>query len=225
MAIYTRGKARTITRAVRCNQLIYYAFNTFNLADGSGIKDTDLVAVGHKEIKDIPPGAAAIFGMQAPRAARFRKKIGNQPVLGTRGSCTTYGNGSSKTGISNANNVGWKLTRPVRLAVPRATVKSKTVGVTLESGIIYLQSVPREDLDDPAVITALGIILPDTFTDADKRKAIQGTKAMAPLRVTRTLENGSTQTLPCSHNKMSDAAKLGFYPSSTGGSSVEETEA
>lgn len=225
MAIYTRGKARTVQRAVRCNQLIYYAFNTYNLAEGTGITDADLTAVGHKTLNTIPAGASAIFGMQAPRAARFRKKIGTQPVLGQRGSCTTYGNGSSKTGIAAAAAVGWKLTRPVRLAVPRATIKSKTVGVKLESGIIYLQAVPRQDLAETEVVAALGLILPESFTDADKRKAIQGTKAMAPLRVTRILEGGATQTLPCSHDKMADAAELGFYPSSTGGSSVEETEA
>lgn len=225
MAIYLRGKPRDVQRCVRVTSLIYYAFNTVDLTDGTGVVEADLIAVGHKTLSQTPNGATAVFGMAAPKAAKFRKKIGTVPVLGTRSSCTTYGNGSSKTGIDAAKARGWTLSKPVRYANPRSTIKSVTVGVTLSTGIIYLQPVPRQDIANTEWVTALGLKLPATMTDADRKKAIRGTTEMAPARVTKYLENGSTVTLPCSHDKLDTAADLGFFPSNSAGIVVDQSEA
>lgn len=220
MPLASRGQPRINIRAVPVTGAIAHAFKTGDLARGTEISAADLTALGQKELSALASTQIAVFGAQSPRGARFRKQLTRIPTLGQRGSCTSFGNGSTPTAIATAAAAGWSLVKPIRLTSIRSTPKSKSVGVTLSNGLIYVQSVPVGDLT-AEVVTALGIILPTAFASAEKAKAVRGCNNLRPARVTKIdSTTGVSITLPCSHNKLDTAAEIEFYESSAERASV-----
>lgn len=212
MAFASRGKPRTIIRAVRCTGAIFHAFKTKDLSAITGVSEGDLTALGQVQLSSLASGEIAVFGAQSPKGARFRKVLNRVPQAGVQGSVTSYGNGNVPSAIATAAAAGWGLVSGVRLTTVRSTQKSISVGVPLSNGLIYVQPVPVQDAGNA---TALGWKLPSTFGSADKAKAIRGANNMRPAKVTKIdPETGVSITLPCAFNKLDTAAEAGFFETS-----------
>lgn len=212
MAFVSRGKPRTLIRAVRCTGAIFHAFKTKDLSGIVGISEADLTALGQVQLSSLATGEVAVFGAQTPKGARFRKVLSRVPQAGVQGSVTSYGNGNVPSAIATAAAAGWGLVSGVRLTTVRSTPKSISVGVPLSNGLIYVQPIPVQDASNAET---LGWKLPATFGSADKAKAVRGANNMRPAKVTKIdPETGVSITLPCAFNKVSDAAAAGFFETS-----------
>lgn len=203
MAVVSRGVKRNITKCVPINDLLSYGFSTFDISNAAGVSAADVTALGQKDLA----GAVGtiVFGCSAPRAARFTKKLES----GTRGSVSSYGDGTSSAAITTARAAGWKQTRRVSRTTLGATAKSQSVGIKLPSGLIYVQAIPKADFT--AYGATLGLIEPASLTDAERKKAIRGGRKCSekPLRVWKAV-NGSTVTLPVSFSEYQDALDDGW---------------
>lgn len=212
MPFASLGKKRDQLRAVPCTGKIYHGFLTKDLGAIGGVSEGDITALGQKTLAEVPNTHVVVSGQNAPLGARFRKKLGNGiPVLGTQGSVSSYGNGTGNVQVATAAAAGWRLTKPVRLITVRDTVKSAAVGVTLANGLIYVQSVPKQYLS-AEVKAALGLIYAPEFKSAERARSIRASKQFPPSSVYNIdPTTGATKTLPCSHDKIADAAEIGWY--------------
>jgi hypothetical protein len=121
---------------------------------------------------------------------------------------------------AQALNAGWKPAGSGKL-LPSIRQNSRTVtaaaSVDFGNGIIgyYLFPMNAADATFPQ-IAALGLSFAGgSLSDAEIRKGFSGSSQPRPFRATLELENGSTISSFCSHDKLTDAANAGW--SVTGG--------
>jgi hypothetical protein len=209
MAFVSRGKPRDLKKAVRCTGAIFHGFKTKDLSAISGVSSGDITALGQVDPTTLSAGEIAVYGATSPKGARFKKTLQRYAQAGVQGSVTTYGNGNTASAIATAGGAGWNLISGVRLTNLRSTLKSRSVGIPLSNGLIYVQPVPIQDL---GYAETLGWILPESFSSAERAKAVRGVNNMKPAKVVRVDQTtGQTITAPCAFNKLADAADAGWF--------------
>jgi hypothetical protein len=204
----TLGKKRDKLTIVKATANIYYSFATRDLAALPGVGADDLTALGHLPATTAVNSAIVVLGANAPRPARFRKRLSStadNPI--TQESITTFGDGTSATSVNAAGALGWRMVKPPTEVGMGATPKGKNVAVRLSNGAYAIRNVPT-DYATEANATLLG--WETSLSDATIAKAVRGAKNMKPATVKKRLEAGGVVTLPCKKTKLSDAYNAGY---------------
>ena len=208
MPASTLGKKRDKPTIVKATANIYYAFNTRDLAALPGVAAADLAALGHLAQGSTTAGAIVVQGANAPRPARFRKRLSGTPENPiTQESVTTFGDGTNATAINAAGALGWRLVKPPTEVGMGTTTKGKNVAIKLSNGAYAIRNVPTAFATNENA-TLLGWDL--TLSDATIAKAVRGAKNMKPATVRKALPGGGVVTLPCKKTKLSDAYGAGY---------------
>lgn len=208
MPASTLGKKRDKPTIVKATGFIYYAFNTRDLAALPGVTAADLTALGHLAQGAATAGAIVVEGANAPRPARFRKRLtGTAENPLTQESVTTFGDGTTAAAINAAGALGWRLIKPPSEVGMGATTKGKNVAIKLTNGAYAIRNVSTAFATTDNA-TLLGWDM--TLSDATIAKAIRGAKNMKPATVRKAISGGGVVTLPCKKTKLADAYNNGY---------------
>lgn len=208
----TLGKKRDKITIVKATANIFYSFATRDLAALPGVGSADLTALGHIAAGTPQAGAIVVEGANAPRPARFRKRLSgtaDNPI--TQESVTTFGDGTSTNSINAAGAEGWRMVKPPTEVGMGTTAKGKNVAIRLSNGAYAIRNIPI-DYATEANATLFGWEL--TLSDATIAKAVRGAKNMKAATVKKRLDAGGVVTLPCKKTKLSGAYNAGYVKGS-----------
>lgn len=208
MTTTVRGKARDVNIAIPLGTNFYYAFSGRDYESETGFSSEDTAALGHLTGASFPTAASAriVYSPQAPKPARYRKRINKTPTGTQIGVMNVFGDGSTASAIAEAGAKGWKISKPQRSPGASNNGKSQTYGVELDNGLLYLcKGVPSTQIATYGA--TLGV--QTAFSKADFRRAIRGCQRPHPAVVQLSTDNGFV-TMSCASDKVADAMIAGW---------------
>jgi len=218
MPSYLRGAAnrRQNLTFVKINaQNLYFGWNAKDLASKPGVSASDLTALGHRTAAQVGAvsGALAVLGANSPRPQRLKKVINpNTTSADVQESVSTF---VAYDKVAAALELGWKASGRGK-AIPsiRQTARTVTAGASIDfgGGIVGYYLFPMNASDAVlSQVSALGLKFAGAgLSDAEIRKGFSGSSQPKPFRATLELDNGSTISSFCSHDKVTDAGAAGW---------------
>jgi len=211
MPTSTLGKKHENEIIVKATPNIFCYYRVRDYAAIPGVTAGDLTAVGHQAIGSNGAGTIVVAGANAPKPARFRKKLsGTNEVPTTQEYLTVVGNGVDAAQITTAAQAGWRITTPYRLCSFGDSAKSKNVAIQLSNGVYAVRHVATASATEENA-TLFGWQL--TMSDTLLKKAVRGSHTARPAIVKKAV-NGGLMSLPCKATKIADAQAAGWRLSS-----------
>jgi hypothetical protein len=210
MPSYTRNKKRDNLVYVPINSVLYYGFNTKDLAAISGISSTDLTTtLGHIDAATAAAatGKILILGANAPKPPRVTRKLA-AAAAGTQQTISTF---CSKAKLSLALADKWNVSHRGKSATLRpanASSGSQSAVAVLSDGTRYAFPMNKEDFTTYG--SALGLQAPSQVTGDERDKVVSGTSKPRPGRAKIKVESGGTFQSFFSSDSSDSAVTAGF---------------
>ena len=192
MPSYLRGQERDLLRFVKVypNGELYYGFNTKDFASltGYGLTNTDIQALGHLALENVPDTGILIFRANSPKPQRVKKVINKNPTAEQVGNASTF---VAAGKLKEASAQGWKLATDGRRISLVSNSRTTTAVADLEASQgLFATSMNKNDFDTFGEI--LGLKSKSTITtDAERQRVFTGTSRPYPNIVGKVVPGGN----------------------------------
>lgn len=208
MPSYTRGQSRdVVTFVLAYGTDLFYGWSTkdFPGLPGARLTNNDLNALGHLLPEAVPEGKIRVYAANSPKPPRMKKVINANPNAAQQGSVSTFCGINS---IKTAETAKWKFVKPGRGITVTNNARTKTMAAKLTNNSYYLFPMNANDATKYAAI--LGLVLPESLSEANRKKAFVGASRPRPARVKKASGDDLGFSTFCSSSNLNNAKKQGF---------------